>query len=132
MRPMYGLNDALFQSSTSYREPSLGNRWIVALVNYQVKDKIEMIDIRSRKRVPLPGLNRADSQPISVSLSANGERLALIRQRADYTELLIYRRRLETMQLIELTPKGRIPSKTKVLTAEVLIYGYYTFLDLAF
>ena len=26
----------------------------------------------------------------------------------------------------------RIPSKTKVLTAEVLIYGYYTFLDLDF
>ena len=113
MRPMYGLNDTLFQSSTSYREPSLGTKWIVALVNYQGKDKIEMIDIRNRKRVPLPGINRADSQPISVSLSANGERLALIRQRADQTELLIYRRRVGTLQRIELTPKG-IPRRVSL------------------
>ncbi len=124
MRPMYGLNDALFQSSTSYREPSLGNKWIVSLVNYQGKDKIEMIDMNSRKRVPLPGLNRADSQPISVSLSANGERLALIRQRADQTELLIYRRRVGTLQRIELIPKGiprrvSLDSSGKVLAVQV-------------
>jgi len=124
MRPMYGLNETLFQSSTSYREPSLGTKWIVALVNYQGKDKIEMIDIRSRKRVPLPGLNRADSLPISVSLSANGERLAFIRQRADQTELLIYRRRVGTLQRIELIPKGiprrvSLDSSGKVLAVQV-------------
>ena len=72
-----------------------------------------MIDIRSRTRVPLPGINRADSQPISVTLSANGERLAFIRQRADKTELLIYRRRLGTLQRIELTPKG-IPRRVSL------------------
>ena len=124
MRPMYGLNDVIFQSSNSYREPSLGSQWVVSLVNYQGKDKVEMIDFRTRKRVPLPGINRADSQPISVSVSANGERLALVRQRADKTELLIYRRRIGTLQRIELSPKGiprrvSLDSSGRVLAVQV-------------
>ena len=113
IRPMHRLNDALFQSSNSYREPSLANQWLVSLTNYQGKDKIEMINILNRTRVSLPGLNRADSQPISVSVSANGERLALVRQRADKTELLVYRRKLGTLQRIELTPKG-IPRRVSL------------------
>nr|WP_320668363.1 hypothetical protein [Prochlorococcus sp. MIT 1307] len=110
---MYGLNDALFKPSNSYREPSLARQWLVSLVSYQGKEKIEMIDVRSRRRVALPGLNRADSQPISVSVSANGSRLALVRQREDKTELLIYRRSLGTLQRIELTPKG-IPRRVSL------------------
>jgi len=124
LRPIRGLNDALFQSTNSYREPSLGTQWLVSLANYQGKDKIEMIDFRNRKRVALPGLNRADSQPISVSVSANGSRLALIRQRADKTELLIYRRGLGTLQRIELSPKGiprrvSLDSSGRVLAVQV-------------
>ena len=113
MRPIYGLNNALLQSSSSVREPSLGQKWIVVLLNKQGKDKIEMIDILTKQKVPLPGLNRADSQPISVSISANGERLALIRQRADKTELLIYRRKIGSLQRIELNPKG-IPRRVSL------------------
>ena len=128
IRPMYRLNDALFQSSNSYREPSLANQWLVSLANYQGKDKIEMIKTLNRTRVSLPGLNRADSQPISVSVSANGERLALVRQRADKTELLIYRRKLGTLQRIELTPKGiprrvSLDSTGRVLAVQVSRQG---------
>ena len=124
MRPMYGFNNVLLQSSNSLREPTLATKWLVALANYQGKDKIEMIDINSKKRVPLPGINRADSQPISVSISANGERLALIRQRADQTELLIYRRKVGSLQRIELKPKGiprrvSLDSSGRVLAVQV-------------
>ena len=113
MEPLTGINQALFQFSSSYREPSLGTKWLVFLSNSQGKDKIEMIDIRSRRRVPLPGINRADAQPISVSVSANGERLALVRQRLDRTELLLYRRSVGTLQQIELSPKG-IPRRVSL------------------
>ena len=113
IRPLNGLNADLFQASSSYMEPSLGMEWLVALSNSKGKDKIEMIDIRNRRRIPLPGINRADAQPISVSVSANGERLALIRQRADKTELLIYRRRVGTLQRIELRSKG-IPRRVSL------------------
>lgn len=124
MRPINSFNEALFQSANSYRDPSLASQWLVALARYQGKDKIEMIDIRSRRRVPLPGINRADSQPISVSVSANGERLAFIRQRGDKTELLIYRRSIGTLQRIELIPKGiprrvSLDSSGKVLAVQV-------------
>ncbi len=124
MRPMYGVNDVLFKSANSAREPILGNQWLVALANYQGKDRVEMIDVRSRTRVALPGINRADSQPISISISANGERLALVRQRADKTEWLIYRRRIGTLQQIELSPKGiphrvSLDSSGRVLAVQV-------------
>ena len=113
MRPLPGLNDALFDSSNSYREPTLSTKYLVSLVNYNGKDKVEMIDRETRKRIPLPGLNRADSQPISISISSNGDRLALIRQRSDKTELLLYRRKVGTMQQIELIPKG-IPRRVSL------------------
>ena len=121
---MYGFNNSIFQSSNSFREPSLGSKWLVALANYQGKDKIEMIDIKSNQRVPLPGLNRADSQPVTVGISANGERLAVIRQRADRTELLIYRRKVGSLQQIELNPKGiprrvSLDSSGKILAVQV-------------
>ena len=124
IRAMKGLNESIFQSSSSYREPSFGTQWLVSLVNYQGKDKIEMINMLNRNRVPLPGLNRADSQPISVSVSSNGDRLAFIRQREDKTELLIYRRRLGTLQQIELSPRGiprrvSLDSSGRVLAVQV-------------
>ena len=124
MRPINSLNEAIFLFSSSYREPSLGTNWLATLSNADGKDKIEMIDIRSRRRILLPGLNRADSQPISVSVSANGKRLAIVRQREDKTELLLYRRNLGTVQRIELNPKG-IPRRVsldalgKVLAVQV-------------
>ena len=110
MQPMHDFNQALLQSSVSQREPSLAFRWLVSLVNYQGKDKVQLIDLRSRRIVPLLGLNRPDAQPISVSISANGDILALVRQRDDRTELLIYRRKIGTSQRIEINPKG-IPRK---------------------
>ncbi len=128
MRPMHGFNDALVQTSKTYREPSVGNKWLVALASYQGKDQIEMFDVRTRKRVPLPGINRADSQPISVSVSADGARLAFVQQRSDRTELFIYRRKLGTLQRIDLTQKGiprrvTLDSSGKVLAVQVSRQG---------
>ncbi|HGY5532367.1 MAG: hypothetical protein AB8A49_05850 [Prochlorococcus sp.] len=106
LRPIQGLNRFLLQSASSRREPALGRRWLASLSNEKGREKIELIDLRSRRPVPLPGLNRPDAQPISVSVSANGERLALVRQRDDQTELLLYRRSLGSVQRLELSAKG--------------------------
>ena len=113
IRPINELNGLFALSANSYREPSLGRNWLVTLANKNGKEKIELIDLRNRRSVNLPGINRSDSQPISVSVSANGERLALIRQRADQTELLVYRRNLGTIQRLELSPKG-IPRRVSI------------------
>ncbi len=48
-----------------------------------------------------------------MSVSANGERLALVRQRGDQTELLLYQRSLGTVQRLELSAKG-IPRKVSL------------------
>ena len=70
------------------------------------RERVELTDLRSRSPVPLPGLNRADAQPISVSVSADGQRLAVVQQREDRTELVLYRRNVGATQRLPLDPPG--------------------------
>ncbi len=130
IQPFPEISNTILQSATSSREPSLGRQWLALIGLYKGKERVDLINLRSRKRVPLPGLNRQDSQPISISVSADGEQLALIRQRESRTELLIYRRRLGAVKVIEINPKG-IPKKVtisgsgKLLAVQVSRNGYW-------
>ena len=74
MRPMHGFNN--FLSSNSFREPSLGNKWLVALVNYQGKDQIEMIDI-NRNLIYKTWKNRDWYSIISMNIDLNKIKLIL-------------------------------------------------------
>ena len=104
--PRPDLNGLLRQSVNSRRDPSLGGRWLASLGQRNGRERVELIDLRSRSPVPLPGLNRADAQPISVSVSADGQRLAVIQQREDRTELVLYRRNVGATQRLPLDPPG--------------------------
>lgn len=105
-RPMPDLNGLLRQASNSHRDPSLGERWLASLSRKAGREAVELIDLRNRRPVSLPGLNRADAQPIDVSVSADGQRLAVIEQRDGRTELLLYRRSVGTVQRLLLDPPG--------------------------
>ena len=100
--PRPDLNGLLRQSVNSRRDPSLGGRWLASLGQRNGRERVELIDLRSRSPVPLPGLNRADAQPISVSVSADGQRLAVVQQREDRTELVLYRRNVGATQRLSL------------------------------
>ena len=104
--PRPDLNGLLRQSVNSRRDPSLGGRWLASLGQRNGRERVELIDLRSRGPVPLPGLNRADAQPISVSVSADGQRLAVVQQREDRTELVLYRRNVGATQRLPLDPPG--------------------------
>ena len=104
--PRPDLNGLLRQSVNSRRDPSLGGRWLASLGQRNGRERVELIDLRSRSPVPLPGLNRADAQPISVSVSADGQRLAVVQQREDRTELVLYRRNIGATQRLPLDPPG--------------------------
>ena len=104
--PRPDLNGLLRQSVNSRRDPSLGGRWLASLGQRNGRERVELIDLRSRSPVPLPGLNRADAQPISVSVSADGQRLAVVQQREDRTELVLYRRNVGATQLLPMDPPG--------------------------
>ena len=104
--PRPDLNGLLRQSVNSRRDPSLGGRWLASLGQRNGRERVELIDLRSRSPVPLPGLNRADAQPISVSVSADGQRLAVVQQREGRTELVLYRRKVGATQRLPLDPPG--------------------------
>ena len=104
--PRPDLNGLLRQSVNSRRDPSLGGRWLASLGQRNGRERVELIDLRNRSPVPLPGLNRADAQPISVSVSADGQRLAVVQQREDRTELVLYRRNIGATQRLPLDPPG--------------------------
>ena len=104
--PRPDLNGLLRQSVNSRRDPSLGGRWLASLGQRNGRERVELIDLRTRSSIPLPGLNRADAQPISVSVSADGQRLAVVQQREDRTELVLYRRNIGATQRLPLDPPG--------------------------
>ena len=104
--PRPDLNSLLRQSVNSRRDPSLGGRWLASLGQRNGRERVELIDLRSRSPVTLPGLNRADAQPISVSVSADGQRLAVVQQREDRTELVLYRRNIGATQRLPMDPPG--------------------------
>ncbi len=110
MRPINNLNNVLLETSLSKRDPSLSIRWLATIGSFNGKDKVELFDLRTRRKVSLPGLNRTDAQPISVSVNATGDKIALIRQIDGQTELLLYRRNLGFLERIEIVPKG-VPMK---------------------
>jgi hypothetical protein len=107
--PRAGLNRQLEQAG-GHRDPALGLRWLALIQQQGGREQVQLLDLERQLPVPLPGLNRADALPISVSTDANGERLALVRQLEGRSEVVLYRRGLQSLQLIPMAA-GSIPTQ---------------------
>ncbi|MGB5136266.1 MAG: hypothetical protein WBN89_13935 [Prochlorococcaceae cyanobacterium] len=103
--PLAALNRALEQDSSS-REPSLSGRWLAVISARQGRERVQLVDVDRGVQLPLPGLNRPDAQPLSVSVDVAGERLAVVRQLQGRTELVLYQRSLGSVRLLPITPAG--------------------------
>ncbi len=106
IRPMARVGTALQRSADSRRHPSMGQGWLVSLASRNGRERVELIDLNTATPVPLHGLNQADSQTISLSVSGDGQRIALIRQRDERTELMLYRRDASALQRLPIDPPG--------------------------
>ena len=104
-RPLPELDQALAMGGSG-REPSLGEGVVALISGRGGREQVVLVDLRSRRPLPLPGLNRPDAQPLSVSSDARGERLALVRHRQGRTEVALYRRSLASLEPIVLQPDG--------------------------
>jgi hypothetical protein len=124
LRPIAALNQPLGGLGDS-QSPSLNSNWL-ALISSRPgsRAQVQLIDRLRNAPVPLPGLNRPDSLPISVAVDQRGERLALVRQRDDRSELVIHRRSLQASQVVPIEPAG-VPQRVslsadgRVLAVEV-------------
>lgn len=103
--PMAGLDRQLEQAGNS-RAPALSQNWLALIGGHGGRDQVLLIDLRTRLPVPLPGLNRADAQPLSVAVDGSGERLAVVRQLEGRTELVLYRRGVMSVERIAMQPAG--------------------------
>jgi dipeptidyl aminopeptidase/acylaminoacyl peptidase len=129
-RPLNRINQPLSRLGSS-ESPSLAGGWLALIASRQAgRPQVQLIDVRRNAPVPLPGLNRADSLPLSVAVDQNGERLALVRQRDDRSELLLYRRSLQATQTLAIEPAG-VPRRVslsadgRVLAVEVSRNGLW-------
>jgi hypothetical protein len=104
-RPLPELDRALEQAGSG-RAPSLGDEVLALISGRGGREQVVLVDLRSRRPLPLPGLNRPDAQPLSVASDSRGERLALVRHRQGRTELVLYRRSLASLEAIPLQPDG--------------------------
>ncbi|MEO1003116.1 MAG: hypothetical protein AAFX65_08405 [Cyanobacteria bacterium J06638_7] len=111
-RPLVALNLQLAQEESS-REPSLAGRWLALISAHDGRDRVLLVDVERGVRLPLPGLNRADAQALSVSVDAAGERLALVRQLENRTELVLYRRSQASLRRLPIAPAG-VPRRVQL------------------
>ena len=111
-RPLIPINQRL-ERNTSSREPALAGRWLALISNRDGREQVQLLDLEQGQPQPLPGLNRIDAQPLSVSVDAWGERLALVRQLGGRTELLLYRRSQGLLQPLPIEPAG-VPKRVQM------------------
>ncbi len=113
LKPVKQLNNIISRPYENHREPKLGLKWLAVLTKSNEREQIELIDLRLRRKVNLPGLNRSDALPISLAVNSNGNRVVFVRQRGDLTELYMYRRGIGTLQKLDLSPKG-VPRRVSI------------------
>ncbi|MEB3308017.1 MAG: hypothetical protein VKK98_07695 [Cyanobacteriota bacterium] len=111
-RPMIGLNQQL-ERAGSNREPALSDRWLAMISGRGGRERVLLLDLARQLPVPLPNLNRPDAQPLSVAVDNAGERLAVIRQLNDRTELVLYRRSIGSLERLPMQPPG-VPSQVSL------------------
>ncbi len=112
LRPLIGLNLQLAQRG-EVRAPSLAGPWLALIRSGEGRGRVELIALERNAPVPLPGLNRPDAQPLSVSVDRRGEHLAVVRQLEGRTELVLYRRSLQALQPIAMQPAG-VPRQVQI------------------
>jgi hypothetical protein len=103
--PIGPLNRQL-ESLGANRDPSLSGRWLALISGKGGREQVVLVDLERQQPLPLPGLNRADAQPLTVSVDGAGDRIALVRQLEGRTELVLYRRSLQSLQPIAMVPSG--------------------------
>jgi hypothetical protein len=103
--PIAGLEGPLAAVAPS-RSPSLAGRWLALIGERNGRAQVLLIDLEQKRPVPLIGLNRPDAQPLSVSVDASGDRLAVVRQLEDRTELVLHRRAFGGVERIAMQPAG--------------------------
>ncbi|MFM2174496.1 MAG: hypothetical protein RLZZ54_2423 [Cyanobacteriota bacterium] len=130
LQPLPGLNQQLSRLGES-QSPSLASDWLALIATRPGgRAQVQLIDRRRNAPVPLLGLNRPDSLPISVAVDQRGEHLAVVRQRDDRSELVLYRRSIQATQLVPIEPAG-VPSRVtisadgRVLAVEVSRSGLW-------
>ena len=127
--PQQGLNRQLDQMGAN-RDPSLSDGWLALINGKGGREKVVLVDLKRQRPVPLPGLNRPDAQPIAVSVDRRGDRLALVRQLENRTELVLYRRSSQSLQRLPLAPAGvprqvHLRADGKELTVQVSRQGLW-------
>ena len=104
-QPIVPLNSRL-EAIGANRDPALSGRWLALISGRGGREQVLLLDLERQQPVDLPGLNRADAQPVSVSVDAAGERIALVRQLEGRTELVLYRLSVQSLQPIPMVPSG--------------------------
>ncbi|QVV66571.1 hypothetical protein [Synechococcus sp. LA31] len=130
MRPIQAVNQRLSRLGES-ESASLSRNWLALIASRSGgRAQVQLIDRRRNAPVQLQGLNRPDSLPISVAVDQQGERLALVRQRDDRSELVLYRRSIQATQPLAIEPAG-VPRRVslsadgRVLAVEVSRNGLW-------
>ena len=110
IRPSYSINRQLINLSINSKEPSLGDNWMAILNDSKGLSTLRLINLKTRKSIYLPNVNRSGSNIISVAINSNGRKIAFIRETGLNREVFLYSRNTGNLRKLDIVPKG-VPNR---------------------
>ena len=125
IKPIFTLDSYFNTSLLDYQTPKLLQNYLISIINFENNSRIQLIDIKRKKIIPLPAINTFNYQPINVSASLNAKKIVFIGKGSKDYKLFIYYRNSGFIRELSITPKGvpiraSISSSGEIVAIEVI------------
>ena len=90
IKPIFTLDSYFNTSLLDYQTPKLLQNYLISIINFENNSRIQLIDIKRKKIIPLPAINTFNYQPINVSASLNAKKIVFIGKGSKDYKLFIY------------------------------------------
>tara|TARA_B100000700_G_C14419119_1_gene567232 strand:+ start:145 stop:510 length:366 start_codon:yes stop_codon:yes gene_type:complete len=112
-----------------YINPQISGDLMALLIESNGINKLTLFDLKRKGTIFLPGIKNIDSDFLSVSISAKGNKLAFITTKNQKNQLFLYDRKTGFIRKISINPNG-MPVKVSIsavgtLAVQVLREGRF-------
>ena len=106
IQPIYQLNSYFAGSLLNYNNPILIKDYVLAIIDSKGQKRMQLIDLKRKKIIPMQEINSLNSQVISASFSSQADKIAFIVNESNKNKLYIFNRKKKNIRSIDLSPAG--------------------------
>ena len=79
---------------------------MLAIIDSKGQKRMQLIDLKRKKIIPMQEINSLNSQVISASFSSQADKIAFIVNESNKNKLYIFNRKKKNIRSIDLSPAG--------------------------